>query len=120
MRYINKFDFPDTDPFDFSNLINPHLYDSLAFYSDKKVIARSFNNLEFNFQDFNLRFQFGMPNPDYPAPIKKKHFVLDFDAYFQGLQTPQDVQSNLDKYHTKIQELFEASITDKMREVLNA
>jgi len=120
IRYINKFDLPGADPFDLSKLFNQHLLALLEFHAEKKVVSRAFGNLEFNFQDFNLRFQFGMPNPDYPATIKKRHFILDFDAYFRGFQIPQEVPTNLDRYHAQIQALFEASITDKMREILNA
>jgi uncharacterized protein (TIGR04255 family) len=120
LRYINNFEIPNGDPFNWDEYFNQHLLSSHRFYEDKTAISRVFNNLEFNFQDFNLRFQFGMPNPDYPAPIKKKHFVLDLDAYHQGLQTFQEIPGNLDRYHTQIQTLFESSITDKLREVFNA
>ncbi len=60
-----------------------------------------------------------MYNPDYPAPIKKKRFTLDLDAYYQGFHDKDEIQKNLDKYHDKIQELFELSITEKFRNILN-
>jgi uncharacterized protein (TIGR04255 family) len=120
LRYINTFELPNGDPFAWDEYFNPHLLCTHKFYRDKGIISRAFNNLELNFQEFNLRFQFGMHNPDYPAPIKKKHFVLDLDAYHLGLQTIQDISPNLDRYHTQIQAIFESSITDKLRGVLNA
>ena len=120
LRYINNFEIPNGDPFKWDEYINEYLISSLRFVQDKNLISRAFNNLEYNFEDFNLRFQFGMPNSDYPAPIRKKHFVLDYDAYHQGLQTMQEIPSNLDRYHTKIQSLFETGITDKLRGLLNA
>lgn len=120
IRYINNFEIPDGDPFGWDEYFNAHLLSTIKFVDDKNTISRAFNNLELNFADFNLRFQFGMPNPDYPASIRKRHFVLDLDAYHQGLQTFPEIPSSLDRYHDKIQYLFEASITDKLREVLNA
>jgi hypothetical protein len=32
--------------------------------------SRAFQNLELILQDVRIRFQYGMHNPDYPAPIK--------------------------------------------------
>ncbi|MCL5267671.1 MAG: TIGR04255 family protein [Bacteroidetes bacterium] len=120
LRYINNFEIPNGDPFSWDDYFNAHLLSTLKFIDDKGSISRAFNNLELSFTDFNLRFQFGMPNPDYPASIRKRHFVLDFDAYHQGLQTFPEIPANLDRYHDGIQSLFESSITDKLREVLNA
>lgn len=121
LRYINEFELPNGDPFDWSNYFRSTLLCTHNFPKDKKSIARAFNILEFNLGDFNLRFQFGMHNPDYPAPIKKRHFIMDFDAYRSGLQEFSEIPGNLDKYHDEIQKLFEYAITDKFRnEVLNA
>lgn len=121
LRYINEFELPNGDPFDWSNYFRSTLLCTHNFPKDKKSIARAFNILEFNPGDFNLRFQFGMHNPDYPAPIKKRHFIMDFDAYRSGLQEFSEISGNLDKYHDEIQKLFEYAITDKFRnEVLNA
>ena len=92
---------------------------SFRFYKGAGIVSRVFHNVEYSFDDFNLRYQFGMHNPDYPAPIKKKSFILDLDAYYQGIQDKDEIQKNLDKYHDKIQEVFELSITDKLRTILN-
>jgi len=61
-----------------------------------------------------------MPNPDFPAPIKQKIFTLDLDASYQSLQEQVEISTNLDKFHDKIQSLFEMSITANLREILNA
>jgi uncharacterized protein (TIGR04255 family) len=78
--------------------------------------SRIFHNFEVVFSDlgFNMRFQFGLHNPDYPAPIRQRMFVLDFDAYCQGMIEPSDIPTVLDKYHAEIQRLFERSITTKL------
>ena len=91
LRYINNFLFKEPDPLDWAQYFNPHLLSSFQFYSDKKAISQIFQSLELNLDSFNLRFQYGMPNPDYPAAIKKKLFVLDFDAYYKGLQEQNDI-----------------------------
>ena len=53
-----------------------------------------------------------MHNPDFPAPIKKKIFILDYDAYCSGILTKDEIFKNLPIFHAEIQRLFESSITD--------
>jgi uncharacterized protein (TIGR04255 family) len=70
--------------------------------------------------DIDVRFQFGMPNPDYPAVIKRPQFVLDMDAY---VKTSHDLGGSvqyIEQAHSLIQELFERSIADKLRRHMNA
>ena len=60
-----------------------------------------------------------MHNTDYPATIKKKVFILDLDAYYSGLMNKNDIIEYFPKFHKSIQELFENSITEKYRELIN-
>lgn len=121
LRYINDISLESgDDPLAWSDYLHEKLLGILAFYPEQQYVARAFHNLEMNFGEFNLRYQFGMHNPDYPAPIKKKSFILDLDAYYQGPQDIAEIPDNLDKFHGRIQEIFEASITDQLREVMNA
>ena len=46
--------------------------------------------------------------------------MLDLDGYSQGLQDFNDVVANIDRAHEEIQDLFEKSITEKLRGVMNA
>lgn len=119
LRYTNDIILKDGKPLEWSDYLDKNLLCSFQFYQSSRIASRVFHNIEFNFGDFNLRYQFGMHNPDYPAPIKKKSFVLDFDAYNMGFQDKDDIHKNLDKYHDKIQELFELSMTNKLRDILN-
>ncbi len=59
-----------------------------------------------------------MHNPDYPANIVKKIFILDYDAYCEGAQEKNEILKNLDKFHLKIQQLFEYCIQDELRKVM--
>jgi len=87
----------------------------LDFPDNAAEICRAFNNLSFNYGDLFLTYQYGLYNADFPAPIRKRNFVLDFDAYCQGPQNFDDIRRNIDLFHDKIQDLFERSITDKLR-----
>ncbi|MCK4377672.1 MAG: TIGR04255 family protein [Actinomycetia bacterium] len=119
LRYINDISLNENNPLDWGTYLKKDISCLSNFIQEKQSLSRVFSTIEMNYGDFNLRFQFGLFNSDFPAPIKKKSYLLDFDAYYQGLQDQNQVMPNLDKYHTKIQELFEFSITDKLREKLN-
>ena len=60
-----------------------------------------------------------MHNPDYPAQIKKKIFILDMDVYFNGILNKSDILDHFPKFHSSIQDLFEDSITDAYRRILD-
>lgn len=120
LRYVNSIELNERKPLVWGKYINKNLLDSFSFSDEKNSLNRIFNMMEFNFDFYNLRFQYGMPNPDYPAIIKKKFFTLDFDAYIDGLIEYDEVAKNIDLFHEKIQDMFERSITDRLREAMNA
>lgn len=120
LRYINKIKIDKNDPLDWKGTIKSELWSTIYFSSQPECLSRVFNNLEHNYGDFNLRFQFGIHNSDYPQPIKNKEFVLDYDAYSNISTEPKEIVSNFDKFHSAIQILFEKSITDKLRRRMNA
>lgn len=118
LRYINEILLPDENPFAWDGYINSKLLGLFNFYESNDSLSRIFHNLEYNYGDYNLKFQFGMHNPDYPSNIVKRIFILDYDAYYQGVQEKEEILTNLDKFHTKIQKLFEYCIDNKLREVM--
>ena len=122
LRYINQFDLEKeiSNPFEWKKYINSDLLGLFNFSVEDSKTSRIFHNLEFVFDEqFNLRFNFGLNNPDFPSPIKKKIFTLDYDAYYKGLLDIESIPDSLDKFHNSIQSLFEKNITDKMRGLLN-
>ena len=119
LRYINEIELQESNPFEWGNYLQPELCGAMQVASTKEELSRALSVLEFNLDDFILRFQFGMHNPDYPARIKRKSFILDFDAYYQGLLEQGEVEVNLTKFHDRIQMLFEQSITPGLREIMN-
>jgi len=123
LRYVDTFTFPDEgNPLDWGRWINKKLLVALAVppSKERKFISRTMQNLELNYGDMQVRFQYGIPNPDYPSPVKQKQFVFDTDVYYTGLLEPVEISTKLDDFHRKVKELFEAHITDQMREHLNA
>jgi len=120
LRYINQIGFQEENALEWNDYIDTSLLGLMSFSIKESKPTRIFHNFEvLNNQGFNLKFQFGIFNSDYPAPIRKKDFILDYDAFYKGLIEPKDISNNLDLYHYAIQELFESNITDKLRKVMN-
>jgi uncharacterized protein (TIGR04255 family) len=117
IRYINEIKFKaEASPTDWHGYLNPKLLGLFDFAPDHSVLSRVFNIMEMNYGDLRLKFQFGMNNADFPATIREKSFILDLDAFRAGLLDRADVVANVDRAHEKIQELFELSITEKVRD----
>ena len=115
LRYINDITLDENNPLNWEAYLNKDIICLSNFIQEKEYLSRIFSTILMNYGDFILRFQFGLFNSDFPAPIKKKSYILDFDAYYQGLQNQDEIIPNLNRYHSKICELFESSITDKLR-----
>jgi len=117
LRYINEFNIEDgEDPFEWSNYITEDLLSMLSYKVGGILPSRIMSKIETRFDDFTLNFSFGMPNPDFPSPIKQKVFVLDLDAYYEGALEVNELSEMVNSFHKEIQCQFELSITDKMRE----
>lgn len=120
VRFINIFDF-EIDNFAkvkeyFSESISAHL----AAVTNPEECVRSILVNEYLLDETKIRMQSGLFNPDYPAIIKRRHFVLDIDAYIDFPHQIRDVDKYFRDFHAKVQSMFESHITQKLRdEVLN-
>ena len=121
IRYINSIEIPEViDPSSLSDYICASLLGTMPFFEEPKRLSRLVSIAELKYDDVDVRFQFGMPNPDYPAAIKRQQFVLDFDAYIQESHDISGSIQYMEKAHERIQSLFEKSITERLREKMNA
>jgi len=119
LRYINNIEIKGKKIFQWSKyitrLVTPSIITKVGI---KEKLSRAFQITEINYGDFSLTFRHGIPNSDYPAPIKRDEFVLDLDAYCTLAQPPEEVIESIHKFHEKIQELFELSITEDLRKIM--
>lgn len=118
LRYINEITLSENNLLGWTNYLDGRLLANLSFPRDPGKICKAFNNLELNYGDLIIRFQYGLSNTDYPAPIRKKSFILDYDAYYKGPQNLEDVKHNIDRFHEAIQTMFEYSISDSLRSLM--
>ena len=116
LRYINIISIDEPNPTDWSKYLNPNLLSIFKIYPDQESITRAFQALDLRINDINLKFQYGISNRDFPAIIRKKEFILDYDARYTGLiQSYSDLQNKLEECRKPIPDLFEKSITDELR-----
>ena len=118
LRYINQIRLDEGDPFDWNGLIVDSLVPKTVYTKDKNVLSRSLGWVDLTYDDFYVRFHYGMFNSEHPNPIARKEFVLDFDCYTKDEQDLSDVSTLLDRFHEKIKEMFECSILDDLRQIM--
>lgn len=96
------------------------LHTKLATKENEPQMIRSMHMAEYRIDEMTMNFRYGMFNPEYPNSLKKNDFVLDYDFFTNDVVDSADgIIHVLDKGHMEIQALFERSITDSLREVMN-
>ncbi|MEQ8235186.1 MAG: TIGR04255 family protein [Syntrophomonadaceae bacterium] len=117
LRYINIIEVSGKKPTAWEEYLNTQLLGIFKVPSKDQSVARAFHSLVVNCpNDIRLHFQYGMHNPDFPATIRRKVFVLDYDAYHEGVLG--DLGYSEEKFvhcHNEIKLLFESSIKQKLR-----
>ena len=121
LRYVDTIEIDEPKPLSWRQYIKPKLLGIFQVPGKKErdLIARAFHTLELSYADMNVRFQYGVLNPDHPSPVKRKQFILDCDTYCTGLLEQADIDPKLDVFHEKAKALFEDSITDGLRAKMN-
>lgn len=116
LRYINEIEL-DGSRFEWSNILKPHIHNpTTEFIPQTDNVLRSMHSLDVREDEFNLKFQFGMWNSEYPSPIKRKEFVLDYDCILKKEIEITEVFPISDELHNIIKKWFENSIDDGLRE----
>ena len=119
LRFVNIFRGLITEYEDIAKYFAPMISSPSSALIDNQNCSRSILITEYLIDEIKVRMQTGIFNPDYPAKIKNKEFVLDLDAYIDIPHVVTDAKDFFDRLHTAIQEKFESCITADLREVLN-
>jgi uncharacterized protein (TIGR04255 family) len=119
LRYVNV--FPNiTNKYDeLIEKFHPMIASPFKSIIDIKNLSRIINISEYIHDEVKCRLQSGIFNPDYPAKIKKREFILDFDAFIDTPHSFTNINELFDSLHNVIQSKFEDSITTKLRDELN-
>lgn len=117
LRYIDSIKLSG-DPFDWNDYLSEVITKNIEIAPDKTTLSRVFNVIEFNYDDAFLKFQYGLFNNDYPAKIKQKAFILDYDMFTFEMLEKENMSTKLDDFHLKLGSCFEGIITDKLRKIM--
>jgi uncharacterized protein (TIGR04255 family) len=124
LRYINIISLSGEDTFEWDQYISDNLLFMLRFVENKSELIRAMNVIELNKENCRIRFQSGMYNSEYPNPINRKEFVLDYDGYTTEETELNEIEDIVEDIHKEIKKMFENSIKkglrDKMGEIESA
>lgn len=121
IRYINIY---ETDRIKlrknmFSQEISATLNAKALASDEELLLTRALCLNEYQISNMHLNFRYGLYNPDYPNPLSKGNFSLDYDCFTtEPMDSMDAILQCVIRGHDAIQSLFESSITDNMRKIL--
>lgn len=122
MRYINEIKLPEPDAGPglgaefWEHYINPLLLGGLRFAANDGALARHMCSTELNYGIDRATIRYGIFNQEYPKPNRFRNFILDIDTYCQTDLAPASAARKLDDFHTAACSVFEAAITNALRD----
>ncbi len=114
LRYVNQIILNEGPPFEWTGLIREPLLASVNFIERQNELSRFIGIFELNRSEYLIKFQYGWFNSEYPNPIAKKEFLLDYDCYSKNETDLSSVLNQVDTFHIAIKELFRYSILDNL------
>ena len=124
LRFINEIKLPEADAgpglgADFwQKYINPFLLGGLRFAANDGALARHMCTTELNYGADRATIKYGIFNGEYPRPNRRREFILDIDTFSTTELAPAAVAAKLDEYHRAACSVFEAAVTDALRDRL--
>lgn len=118
LRFINEVKVDDGAPTDWQDLISSKLIEMFDVPDNPECLMRIMGLAELIYGQIAVRFQYGMPNPDYPAPLRQKLFILDYDAYSVSGIELRDAAGAADECNQQVYKLFEQSIGEGLRTLM--
>jgi uncharacterized protein (TIGR04255 family) len=117
LRYIDEITPKEDDPLDWSGLIVRKLTGALEFVKEDPLV-RAMSVIEVERDNCRVRMQYGMPNPDYPARVAQKLFLLDTDAYISALITQDELERKAAELCKVANVYFERAIGSRLRALM--
>jgi len=119
LRYVNQISLAEGNPLDWEGIIAAPLVSSVkAALLQGTALARSMHQVHMRNGDVNTLFHYGIVNPEYPAPVTRREFILDLDCYRQEAIALADVLPIVAGLNETCEQVFENSIEDGLRNQL--
>ena len=93
LRYINEIT-PKDKIENGDEWINPTLH-NFNFQPENSKLIRSLNRAEYKINDFDLIFQYGQFNLNYPSTVIKNDFILDYNCFTNNLENINNVKDKV-------------------------
>lgn len=123
VRYVNQIVKEDGgSPFANSDLINENLTKKeIKFFSDElqNKMNRSLSQTFFTLDDYQVTFTNGYINSQFPAKILRNEYLLDIDCFTMSCKFGNVTDIVKKMVGETIYPLFEASINDGLRNIMN-
>ena len=120
LRYINNIEGLVEEATQWKEYVHDDLVAARDFFGQDDFLTRLVSITELKYGAVGIRFQYGMPNPDFPATIKRPMFVIDIDASVMEAHELGQTMAYMDEAHAHVQTLFERSVKDALREKMDA
>jgi uncharacterized protein (TIGR04255 family) len=119
LRYINEIEIPGIDPLNWEGYLNSELAQAVKAGLIKNLrVARSMHQLHLIKDDIIIIFNYGLYNKSYPNPVLFPALVLDYDCYIPNSLSEEDVLNSIKKLNKVAGELFENSIGESLRTLM--
>lgn len=116
LRYVNEIRLDQGGALDWGGLVNPALIASVkaGVLPDWKL-TKSMHQLHTTNDDVSLLIHYGLPNPDYPGDLVRRHFVIDIDAFKSGPVPLGEAAACVSTLNAACEETFESFIDQDLR-----
>ena len=108
LRYVNEIE-PKDKIENWDEWINPNLH-NFEFQPENSELIRSLNRAEYKINDFNLIFQYGQFNSNYPSTVIKNNFILDYDCSTNNLEDINNVKDRVIEMNKIIRMFYNNSV----------
>lgn len=108
LRYVNEIT-PKVKIKNWDDWINPNLH-NFKFQPENSKLIRSLNRTEYKIDDFNLIFQYGQFNLNYPSTVIKNDFILDYECFTNNLENINDIKDKVIEMNNIIHMFYNNSI----------
>lgn len=122
LRYINIVNLEEKSPLNWTKYFNKQLIGPLDFSRNQKLkSARIMSQIVSKYDDADLVLNYGLWNKDFPNEVVSKEFLMDFDCSTKlpVESSDFDVVATAKTFNQRIETLFEVSITQGFRNLLN-
>mgnify|MGYP002644620838 CR=1 FL=1 len=119
LRYINTIDLEESG-LDYTEAFSHQVTAFLSGYEVDERLVRVMQSTILKRNAFNLTINHGLYNSNYPNPITRKEFALDYDATILNFESNKALDYFIEAHDDIIEKEFDQNITDKFKEFLDA